>query len=47
MANRGKEIDIRNFHSNLTSTPWAKKIIINFSFLSNRCVVYSVVIGFQ
>ena len=38
MANRGKEIDIRNFESSLTSTPWAKKMMINFSFLSNRCV---------
>ena len=47
MANRGKEIDIRNFESSLTSTPWAKKMI-NFSFLSNRCVfVTLVVIGFQ
>ena len=40
MANRGKEIDIRNFESNLTSTPWAKKMMINFSFLSNHCVFY-------
>ena len=48
MANRGKEIDIRNFESSLTSTPWAKKMMINFSFLSNRCVfVTLVVIGFQ
>ena len=45
MANRGKEIDIRNFESSLT---WAKKMMINFSFLSNRCVfVTLVVIGFQ
>ena len=41
MANRGKEIDIRNLESNLRSTQWAKKMMINFSFLSNRCVFYS------
>ena len=41
MANRGKEFDVTNFESNLTSTPWAKKMMINFSFLSNRCVFYS------
>jgi len=43
MVNRGKEIDIdiRNFESNLTSTPWAKKMKINFSFLSNCCVFHS------
>ena len=41
MANRGEEIDIRNFESTLISTPWAKKMMINFSFLSNRCVFYS------
>ena len=38
MANREKEIDIRNFASNLISTPWAKQMMINFSLLSNRCV---------
>ena len=38
MANRGKEIDIRNFESNLTNTTWVKKMMINFLFLSNRCV---------
>ena len=38
MANRGKEIDIRNFESNLTDTPWAKMMITLFSFLSNHCV---------
>ena len=27
MANSGKEIDIRNFESNLTGTPWAKMMI--------------------
>ena len=43
MVNGGKEIDIdiRNFESNLSSTPWAKKKI-NFSSLSNHCVFYSV-----
>jgi len=41
MANRGKEIDIRNFESNLTSTPWAKKMTINFSFSLDRSVFYS------
>ena len=43
MVNRGKEIDIniRNFESNLTSTSWAKKMTINFSFLSNRCAFHS------
>ena len=41
MAKRGKEIDIRNFESNLTSTPSAKKVMINFSFLSDRCVFNS------
>ena len=39
MANRGKEIDLRNFESNLTSTRWAKKMMINFSFLSNHCIL--------
>ena len=39
MANRRKEIDIRNFESNLTSTPWAKKMMVNFSFLSNHCIL--------
>ena len=42
MANRGKEIDIRNFESNLTGTPWAKMMITLFSFLSNHCVFYSL-----
>ena len=41
MANKGKEIDIRNFESNLTSTPWAKKMTINFSFPLDRSVFYS------
>ena len=36
MAKRRKEIDIRNFESNLTNTTRAKKMMINFSFLSNR-----------
>ena len=34
------QINVRDFESKLTSTPWAKKMI-NFSFLSNRCVFYS------
>ena len=34
MANRRKELGIKNFELNLTSTPWAKKKKINFSFLS-------------
>ena len=41
MVNRGKEIDIINFESNITSTLWAKKMMINFSLLSDRCVFYS------
>ena len=43
MVNRGKEIDIdiRNFEPNVTSTSWAKKMTINFSFLSNRCAFHS------
>ena len=38
VANRGNELGIRNFESNLTRTPWAKKMRINSSFLSNRVV---------
>ena len=34
MANRGKEIDIRNFESNLTGTPWAKMMITFIPFKS-------------
>ena len=30
MANGGKEIDIRNFGSNLTSTAWAKNMMIYY-----------------
>ena len=41
IVTRGNELGIRNFESNLSSTPWAKKRI-KFSFLSNRCVFYSV-----
>ena len=42
MAKRlGNEVGIRNFESNLTRTPWAKKMRINSSFLSNR-VLYLV-----
>ena len=47
MANRGKEIDIRNFESSLTSTPWAKKMMINFFFFQIAVYLTLVVIGFQ
>ena len=30
MANRGNKLGIRNFETNLTTTPWAKKKMIDF-----------------
>ena len=39
MANRGNKLGIRNFESNLTTTPWAKKKMIDFF---NSCKVMKV-----
>ena len=39
MANRGNKLGIRNFESNLTTTPWAKKKMIDFF---NSCNVMKV-----
>ena len=46
MANNGNELGIRNFELDLTSTPWAKKMI-NFHLF--QIAVYSTlfVTGFQ
>ena len=46
MANRGNELAIRNFELDLTSTPWAKKMINLHLF---QIAVYSTlfVTGFQ
>ena len=38
IAKRRYEVHLRNFQSNLTSTPWGKRRNINFPFLSNRFV---------
>ena len=47
MANRGKEIDIRNFESNLISTPWAKKMMIIFHSFHIAVYLTLFVIGSQ
>ena len=46
MANRGKELGIRNFELDLTSTPCAKKII-NFHPFQIAVYLTLFVIGFK
>ena len=46
MAKRGNELGIRNFELDLTSTPWAKKMI-NFHPFQIAMYLTLSVIGFQ